>query len=142
MVAGEQAWASNRSFVWLLEVLATAILMGPILYLASGIGGPLSEIAAYQALTGVLMIMSGYVLTSAILAVVLARAHILSYPSALAALWLVHIQVLSSGISMLDLRNFHIKAAGACVVFICGLAGSHFSRKAKASSASSPSTRQ
>lgn len=132
MTVNDASELPKRLVVWVVEMISVAIAMGPVLVLISGrtTGASLArDVIEGQVLAGTFLFMSGFAITTAFLSAFSGRKRLWLYPLISAALWVAHVQFLSSGVSLPDKSNLGIKMAGALVVLLCTSIGTYCLRR-------------
>jgi hypothetical protein len=127
--------AMKRVFVWFIEVLAEALLLGCLLgaLLSSQIGLRYGVIGSILAVP-VVLFLHGYYLTRAIAGVVCMTKGRWLYPVVAAGLFVAHVYFAfaqsKSALSpeALVMEPFFL-VGGACVVFGCAFVGGYFLRR-------------
>jgi hypothetical protein len=126
-VAGVGIKTSTRLGAWLFEMLCVVVLMGPATILIFGRSNDVGlafDLVRVQVLTATFILVSGYWVTTAVLAAVLGRHWVWFYPVGSAALWVAHVQLAFAGTKRPTESALQIEVLGAAVVFLCSAVGS------------------
>lgn len=123
---------SRRIWIWLFETVcefplltaALLLLSEPIELINRGIS--LAELRFLSLGAIVLMVGSGYVLTSAVVATWFRWKSFWIYPMLVASLFVLHQQFLLAHWRRPEVSDMQLQLAGACVVFLCSFVGSRF----------------
>ena|SRR6266478_399685 len=122
----------RRLAIWLLETCCEALLLG--LFLAIPGGPDLRDftkgLLVFTIGIFLVSVSTGYVLTTAIFRVVTSTRISWLYPIIATILFFIHIQIFISGANaFIPSERPRIRAAGACIVFACTLAGNFTCQK-------------
>ena len=127
----------KRLAVWFLEISCEALLLSLLLIGLSvpfqpgqfGLGAEL--LSSFGVIANWLFWRTGYLFTTAIVAVFFRGQKLWVYPAVAALLFVIHIEIVmvKLGSDLASTYGILIPAAGACIVFACTFAGSLILRR-------------
>src|SRR5262245_48057738 len=116
--------------VWLIEIVAEAVLISLFMHMWSGFSDPVERGYLFQvvswawAILTVFMLGSGYLITTAILRITWKSQRLWTYSVVSAVLVLTHLQIfffVASGWT--TYQRLRVQVASACIVFACTFIG-------------------
>ena len=122
----------KRLAVWFVETSSEAVLLGLVLTVLFGHDAHafFRDLAIYSSGIILLFVTTGYVLSTMVVRAVWRGRTLWSYPVIATVLFLIHFEIMNVvlGGAFEPPARVRIRAAGACIVFACTLAGTFILR--------------
>lgn len=123
----------KRIAVWFLEMILEALLLGLVLTLLLGHdqNAFTKDLSIYTSGIILLFVTTGYFLSTIVVRALWKGQALWPYPAIATALFFIHFEIMNVGLrgAFEPGDRFRIRAAGACIVFVCTLAGTLVLRK-------------
>jgi hypothetical protein len=123
----------RRIVVWFIETVSEMLLLGIVLTVLLGHDPRtfLKDLSVYSSGVVLLFFTTGYLLTTIVVRVVWKGRALWVYPAIATGLFLIHFEIMnvSLGGAFAPPDRLLIRAAGACIVILCTLAGTIALRK-------------
>ena len=118
----------KRLAVWFFEIVFEALLIGLLLIGTYGYDKHAfgKDLLIYAVAVLYMFFLAGYILSTAVSRAVWRGRKLWPYPAIGMILFLIHFEIMNIGIggAFAPSDRLRIRAAGACIVFICTFAGS------------------
>ena len=129
----------KRIVVWFIETLSEVLLLGIVLTVLLGHDSRafLKDLSVYSSGIVLLFFTTGYVLTTIVVRAVWKGHALWTYPAIATSLFLIHFEIMnvSLGGAFAPPDRLRVRAAGACIVLACTLAGTWFLRRSATAAA-------
>jgi hypothetical protein len=123
----------KRLVVWLIETLSEALLLGTVLIALLGYDQKafFKDLSVYSSGVVLLFFTTGYILTTAVVRAVWSGRALWLYPTVATGLFLIHFEIMNVLLrgAFAPSDRLRIRAAGACIVILCTIAGTLALRK-------------
>jgi hypothetical protein len=123
----------KRIAVWFIETSSEALLLGLVLTLLLGHDQHafMKDVFIYSSGISLLFFSTGFLITTLIARAVWRGWRPWLYPVVATALFFVHFEIMNLGVggAFEPPARLRIRVAGACIVFVCTLAGTFALRK-------------
>jgi intracellular septation protein A len=123
----------KRLSVWFVEISSEVVLLGLVLTVLLGHDQHafFKDLSIYSSGIILLSVTTGYLLSTIVVRAVWRGRTLWSYPTIATVLFFIHFEIMNVGLSgaFEPSVRVRIRAAGACIVFACTLAGTFALRK-------------
>jgi hypothetical protein len=123
----------KRLAAWFVETCAEVLLLGFVLTVLLGHDQHafFKDLSIYSSGIILLFVTTGYLISTIVVRAVWRGRTLWSYPAIATVLFFIHFEIMNAGLggAFEPSARARIRAAGACIVFACTLAGTFALRK-------------